>query len=58
MATINDVAREAEVSRSTVSRVINQKSEVNEETREIVLQAMRKLNYSHDSCAALLYQYY
>jgi LacI family transcriptional regulator len=54
MATINDVAREAEVSRSTVSRVINQRSEVNEETREIVLQAMRKLNYSPNSSARAL----
>ena len=38
--TIVDVAREANVSYSTVSRVVNNKSYVKPETRQRVLQAM------------------
>jgi LacI family transcriptional regulator len=43
--TIFDVADEAEVSYSTVSRVINNKGNVNPETRERVLRAMAQLGY-------------
>ncbi len=43
--TIIDVAREANVSYSTVSRVVNNKSYVKPETRERVLQAMQRLGY-------------
>ena len=43
--TIIDVAREANVSYSTVSRVVNNKSYVKPETRERVLQAMNQLGY-------------
>lgn len=43
--TIFDVADEAGVSYSTVSRVVNNKSNVNAETRERVLRAMAQLGY-------------
>ncbi len=43
--TIIDVAREAGVSYSTVSRVVNNKSYVKPETRERVTQAMHRLGY-------------
>lgn len=46
MATIFDVAKEAGVSKSTVSRVINMDKRVKEETRIAVEDAIRKLNYS------------
>jgi LacI family transcriptional regulator, repressor for deo operon, udp, cdd, tsx, nupC, and nupG len=45
MATIQDVAKMAGVSVATVSRVINNSTSVVEETRENVLQAIKKLNY-------------
>lgn len=43
--TIIDVAKEAGVSYSTVSRVVNNKSYVKPDTREKVLQAMTRLGY-------------
>lgn len=43
--TINDIARRAKVSKSTVSRVLNDKSVVNEQTRELVLDAAKSLGY-------------
>lgn len=43
--TIFDVAEKAGVSHSTVSRVLNNKSNVNTDTRERVLQAMTQLGY-------------
>lgn len=43
--TIVDVAREAGVSYSTVSRVVNNKSYIKPETRAKVLQAMTRLGY-------------
>ncbi|WP_343249697.1 LacI family DNA-binding transcriptional regulator [Diplocloster hominis] len=46
MATIFDVAKEAGVSKSTVSRVINKDPKVKAQTRIAVEQAIRKLNYS------------
>ncbi len=44
-ATINDVAREAQVSKKTVSRVLNQEPNVHLDTRQRVLDAMEMLNY-------------
>ena len=44
-ATINDVAREAHVSKKTVSRVLNQEPNVHLDTRQRVLDAMERLNY-------------
>ncbi len=46
MATINDVARIAGVSKRTVSRVINNSPKVNPETRENILKIIQELNYS------------
>ena len=43
--TIIDVAREANVSYSTVSRVVNNKEYVKPETRQRVVQAMARLGY-------------
>ena len=45
MATINDVARLAGVSRMTVSRAINNTGYVRDETRERILDAARALKY-------------
>ena len=53
-ATINDVAREAGVSTSTVSYVMSGKRTISKETRETVEAAMRKLRYSPRSSARAL----
>ncbi len=44
--TIKDIARHSGVSRTTVSRVINNNGYVKEETREKIESAIRELNYS------------
>ncbi|MFC5788870.1 LacI family DNA-binding transcriptional regulator [Agromyces tardus] len=49
-----DVAREANVSGQTVSRVSNGRTNVDAETRERVLAAMRKLGYRPNSAARAL----
>ena len=46
MATIFDVAKEAGVSKSTVSRVLNNDPGVKLETRELIEEAIKKLNYT------------
>lgn len=46
MVTIKDVAKLANVSVATVSRVINNADNVQEKTKEIVCDAIKKLNYS------------
>ena len=43
--TIADVAREAGVSQQTVSRVLNDKSEISPATRERILQVIQRLGY-------------
>jgi LacI family transcriptional regulator len=53
-ATIHDVAREAGVSASTVSRVLNGSAPVNEEKRRRVLRAVEKLNYRPNALARSL----
>lgn len=47
-ATINDVAREAKVSKKTVSRVINQSPYVKGDTRERVDAAIKSLGFTPD----------
>jgi LacI family transcriptional regulator len=47
-ATINDVAREARVSKKTVSRVINQSPFVREDTRERVNAVIKQLGFTPD----------
>src|SRR6478735_4380879 len=54
MATIGDVAREAGVSRSTVSSVLTGKKFVRPETRERIEQAIEKLDFSVNSGARAL----
>ena len=54
MATIEDVAALAEVSRMTVSRVINKKGYVGAETRKRVEDAIRQLNYKPNMLAKAL----
>lgn len=51
MATLENIAKLAQVSRSTVSRVINDDPKVSPETRERVQDVVRKLNY-HPNAAA------
>lgn len=43
--TINDIAKRANVSKSTVSRVINDTTPVNEAKREAVLDAMKQMKF-------------
>lgn len=52
--TIQDIARLAGVSNSTVSRVLNKKPDVDEATRERVLQVMREHGYVPNLAAARL----
>lgn len=56
MANIKDVAKLANVSVATVSRVINNKGYVNEETRKLVEEAIKKLNYIPNEFARSLYK--
>lgn len=49
--TIYDIAREAGVAASTVSRVINNKPGIRKETRERVKQLLEKYNYTPDAAA-------
>lgn len=51
MPTINDVARRAGVSRSTVSLVLNRSPLVKEETRRLVEQVIHEINYVPNSNA-------
>ncbi len=52
--TINDVAREAGVSKKTVSRVLNNSQEVTKKTRERVDTVIKQLNYAPDPQARSL----
>ena len=51
MATIRDVAKQAGVSIKTVSRVVNNQSEVSPNTREKVQQVITKLDYQPNTTA-------
>ena len=54
MATIKDVSQLANVSISTVSRVINNTAQVAPEKREAVLAAMKELSFRPNSFAQAL----
>lgn len=56
MATIKDVAKKANVSVATVSRVLNSTGYVNVATKEIVLNAIKALNYTPSELARSLYK--
>lgn len=49
--TVNDIARYANVSQTTVSRVLNDYPQVKETTRQKVLAAIEELNFTPDSVA-------
>ena len=52
--TIKDVAREAKVATSTVSRVLANSDRISEETKERVKEAIKKLNYTPNIVARSL----
>lgn len=54
MASMNDIARRAGVSIATVSRVLNNSGNVNEQTRERILKAIRDLKYQPSRVAKRL----
>jgi LacI family transcriptional regulator len=54
MSTIKDVAKEAKVAISTVSNVINNSKPVKPETRNRILEAIKKVGYRHNAAAASL----
>ncbi len=49
--TINDIAKEAGVSKATVSRVLNESASVRPETKERVLEIMKKRHFSPSAAA-------
>ena len=53
-ATIRDVARRAQVSVASVSRVLNRLDNVSEETRARVAEAVRELGYVPHAGARIL----
>lgn len=52
--TIHDIARRVGVNSSTVSRVLNGKSAISEETREKIFAAMKEMDYHPNSVARSL----
>lgn len=54
MATLKDVAKETGLTVSTVSRVLNNRGYISEQTRENVYRAMEKLNYHPNEVARSL----
>lgn len=54
MATISEIAKEANVSRTLVSRVLNNKSGVSPENRKKILEVMKKHNYVPNGLARAL----
>ncbi len=56
MATIKEVAKLAEVSTATVSRVLNENGYVHEETKARVAKAIQQLNYKPNDVARSLFK--
>ena len=54
MSTINDVAEASGVTIGTVDRVLHERGEVSEKTREKVLRAVRELGYKPNVYASML----
>ncbi|MFW5991615.1 MAG: LacI family DNA-binding transcriptional regulator [Halanaerobiaceae bacterium] len=54
MANINDIARKAGVSKTTVSRVLNDYKDVSEETKQKVIKVMKSNNYRPSTLARSL----
>ena len=54
MTPIQEVAKKANVSVATISRVLNNSSHVKKETRESVMKAIRELNYSPNLSGRIL----
>lgn len=54
MTTLTDVAKKANVSKMTVSRVINYPEQVTDELKQLVYQAMEELNYKPNRLAKAL----
>ena len=54
MITLNDVAKKANVSKMTVSRVINHPEQVRPELREMILNVMTQLDYHPNAAARAL----
>ncbi|WP_291632373.1 LacI family DNA-binding transcriptional regulator [Clostridium sp.] len=52
--TINDIAKEAQVSHATVSRVLNNSGYVKDETREKISRVIKELNYTPSAIARSL----
>ncbi|MCI1987099.1 MAG: LacI family transcriptional regulator [Lactobacillus sp.] len=54
MITLSDVAKKANVSKMTVSRVINHPEQVTDELKQLVFSAMKELNYRPNVAAKAL----
>ncbi|MBQ0059694.1 MAG: LacI family DNA-binding transcriptional regulator [Lachnospiraceae bacterium] len=55
MATLKDVAKEAGLTVTTVSRVLNNRGYISDQAREKVAEAMKKLNYQPNELARSLH---
>lgn len=56
MPSLKDVAKKAGVSLTTVSRVLNNRGYISEETRKKVYKAMEELNYQPNEIARALFK--
>lgn len=56
MATLNDVAERAGVSVTTISRMLNNRVPVSQETRDAIIKAMEELDYQPNELARSLFK--